>query len=83
MTRAPFQKNTGRRQEYQNGYRAAVKDAITWLHVRATEMNDQKAIDVLNSAAFSMGVDGAEWSSEVPALDRLLLQGMIDKHGRG
>jgi hypothetical protein len=46
-----------RSPEYEQGNRAAIKWAITWLHERANEMNDPHARLVLNSAAFNMGVD--------------------------
>jgi hypothetical protein len=48
-----------RSQEYTQGYRAAVKDAVTWLHQRSAQMNDPQAKRVLDSAAFGMGVAGA------------------------
>jgi NAD(P)H-dependent FMN reductase len=48
-----------RSPQYTQGYRAATKDAIDWLHRRAAEMNDPKARDVLNSAAFSYGQERA------------------------
>lgn len=34
-----------------------IRDCITWLHVRAAEMNDPHAKGVLNSAAFDLGRD--------------------------
>lgn len=36
-------------------YRAAVKDAVTFLHDEAKRMNDPAAVTVLNNAAFHMG----------------------------
>lgn len=36
-----------------------IRFAIAWLHERAREMNDPKAKQVLNSAAFSLGVEHA------------------------
>ena len=44
-----------RSPQFIDGYRAATKDAIQWLHDRAAEMNDPKARDVLHSAAFNLG----------------------------
>lgn len=42
------------RQRFKSGVRAA----ISWLHRRAAyEMNDPHAKAILNSAAFSLGVD--------------------------
>jgi hypothetical protein len=37
------------------GKRDGIRYAITWLHRRAEEMNDQHAKAVLNSAAFYLG----------------------------
>jgi hypothetical protein len=44
-----------RSQQYTEGYRAAIKDAVTWLHGRADKMNDPHAKQVLNSAAWNLG----------------------------
>ncbi len=44
-----------RSEEYKQGYRAATKDAVTWLHERAKLMRDAHAIDVLNTTAFHYG----------------------------
>jgi hypothetical protein len=57
--REPTEKNHSRSEPYRQGYRAARKDAIEWLHSRARSMNDPHARDVLNSAAFNMGVEFA------------------------
>lgn len=38
----------------RHGQRAGIRWCITWLHKRADEMNDPKARDVLNSAAFNL-----------------------------
>jgi hypothetical protein len=46
-----------RSPEYTQGKRAGIKWAITWLHERANEMNDEHAKAILNTAAFNMGVD--------------------------
>lgn len=43
--------------EYERGCRDGVRWAITWLHERASKMNDPHARAVLNSAAFNMGID--------------------------
>lgn len=48
----------GRSSQYKQGHRAATKEAVAWLHERAREMNDPHAQQVLNSAAFSLGVEG-------------------------
>lgn len=44
-----------RRRDYLYGYRAAWKDAVTYLHDRAEEMDDPRAVAILNHAAFDMG----------------------------
>lgn len=44
-------------QDYKRGHRDGIRFAITWLHKRAKEMNDPHAQQVLNAAAFSLGVD--------------------------
>jgi len=40
---------------YQRGHRDGLRFAVTWLHKRAEEMNDPKAISILNSAATNLG----------------------------
>lgn len=42
---------------YDRAYHDGVRACITWLHARAQQMNDPHAKAVLNSAAFSLGVD--------------------------
>ena len=44
-----------RSQEYWQGYRAAWKDAVTWLDHRAHSMADHRAKTILHSAYFDMG----------------------------
>lgn len=44
-----------RSEQFTQGRRNGVKWAIEWLHKRATEMNDDHAKAVLNSAATNMG----------------------------
>lgn len=44
-----------RSPQYTQGYRAATKHAVEWLHQRAREMNDGHAKRILDSAAFSFG----------------------------
>ena len=46
---------SGRSSEFRDGHRMALKAAITWLHAEAASMNDPKARDILNSAAFNLG----------------------------
>ena len=36
-------------------YTPGIRLAVTWLHKRANEMNDPKAKQILDSAAFSLG----------------------------
>lgn len=43
-----------------NGFRDGVRYAVTWLHERANEMNDEWAKAVLNTAAFHLGVEGKQ-----------------------
>ena len=45
-----------RSPQYLQGYRAATRAAIDWLHLRASEMNDGHARNLLHSAAFGLGV---------------------------
>lgn len=40
---------------FREGYRCCTRDAVTWLHNRATEMNDPQARAVLNVAANTLG----------------------------
>jgi hypothetical protein len=42
---------------YKRGARDGKRWAIRWLHERAKEMNDPHATQVLNAAAFNMGID--------------------------
>lgn len=42
---------------FKRGRRAGIRASIRWLHVRADSMADPHAQAVLNSAAFSLGVD--------------------------
>ena len=44
-----------RSEQYNEGRRNGVKWAVTWLHQRALEMNDQHARQILNLAATDMG----------------------------
>ena len=48
-----------RSEQHMQGYSAAWKDAIEWLHRRAEAMNDPHAKVVLNAAAFSLGAGRA------------------------
>ncbi|MCB5199006.1 hypothetical protein LGQ03_07120 [Loktanella sp. TSTF-M6] len=45
----------GRSRQYEDGRRRGLKEAITFLHARAIEMNDPRATDILNSAADALG----------------------------
>ena len=44
-----------RSDQWEDGRRNGIKWAVTYLHSRAKEMNDTKAMIVLDSAAFNMG----------------------------
>jgi hypothetical protein len=46
-----------RSPQFTDGRRNGIKACIEWLHAEAARMNDPKARDVLNSAAFSLGVE--------------------------
>lgn len=52
------------------GYRWASKDAVTWLHDRADQMNDPMARAVLNAAADHLGaqlkVNAVKMGAEPP-----------------
>lgn len=52
--------------EYQRGYRDGLREAITWLHARAEEMNDPHAKAILNTAAFHLGVETAKKRRQRP-----------------
>lgn len=41
-----------------------IRYAITWLHKRANEMNDPKAKQILDSAAFNLGVEHSHKRAE-------------------
>jgi hypothetical protein len=41
-----------RSQQYMDGQRTALRWVVTWLHRRADSMDDQRARQILNSAAF-------------------------------
>lgn len=58
-----------RSPEYTQAYRAAIKDAVTFLHDEAKRMNDPKAKGILNDAAFHMGVHFSKQSKQ-PALEK-------------
>ncbi|TNC14861.1 translation initiation factor IF-1 [Methylobacterium terricola] len=46
--------------DYGRGYRDGLRADVTWLADRARSMNDPHAQAVLNSAAFSLGVDASQ-----------------------
>lgn len=46
--------------EYDRGFKAGIRVAVTWLHNRAGEMNDWRARDVLNAAGFNLGTAYSE-----------------------
>ncbi len=55
-----------RSPEYLNGRREGVKWAIAWLHQRASQMNDENAKAVLNTAAFNMGNSAKQQNIDTP-----------------
>ncbi|MEK7265406.1 MAG: hypothetical protein AAB227_04820 [Pseudomonadota bacterium] len=44
--------------EYDRGFKDGLRWAITFVHNQASEMNDIRARDILNTAAFHLGVEG-------------------------
>jgi len=46
-----------RSADYTAGHRRAGRACIAWLHRRAEQMDDPKAVEILNSAAFALGDD--------------------------
>ncbi|MGB3502893.1 MAG: hypothetical protein WBA44_14820 [Mesorhizobium sp.] len=52
----PSKLKTIRSYDWEAGRRNGIKWAITWLHAEARRMNDPHARQVLNNAAFGMGV---------------------------
>lgn len=50
--------------EYDRGFRDGLRWAITWLHNSASEMRDNRAQDILNTAAFRLGVEGGKARTE-------------------
>lgn len=46
--------------DYDRGYRDGLRAAVTWLAERANTMNDPQAKIVLDSAAFSLGVEAKQ-----------------------
>jgi hypothetical protein len=52
------------------GARWGLRQATAWLHALAAEMKDRKARDILNSAAFGMGMWKGDQIAEVPRSDR-------------
>lgn len=45
---------------------AGVRRAITWLHEEAKTMNDPHAVQILNNAAFHLGVQLSKWRGAEP-----------------
>ncbi|MCU0883998.1 MAG: hypothetical protein MUC44_03470 [Beijerinckiaceae bacterium] len=50
-----------RSEQYTQGYRAAIKDAVTLLHRLAASKGDEKAVAILNVAAFDLGHQAKRW----------------------
>jgi hypothetical protein len=62
---------SARSEAYAKGRIQGIRDAITWLHARADEMNDAHAKGVLNGAAFNLGMAKVEAMSSKPQLEGL------------
>lgn len=59
--------------DHATSFHRGVRACIHWLHERAQSMNDPHAQQVLNSAAFSLGVDKPGTRSDPPHPDTLIL----------
>jgi len=46
-----------RTYDYKCGHRRAMRACIAWLYRRSDQMSDPHAKQILNSAAFSLGVE--------------------------
>lgn len=54
-------------QERDRAYfRAGLREAVAWLHEQADEMGDPKAREILNTAAFCLGVAKADLKPKEP-----------------
>lgn len=62
--RALIPATPAKERQMQDREVAGVRRAIAWLHKRAKDMNDPHATIVLNSAAFSLGVQLRRWRGE-------------------
>ena len=60
--------------EYDRGFKDGLRWAITWLHNNAAEMNDHRARDILNTAAFHLGVEGGKTRDGVSPAQSVKLQ---------
>ena len=49
-----------KKTEYDRGFNDGLRWAVTWLHNNAAEMNDPRARNLLNNAAFGLGVVGGK-----------------------
>jgi hypothetical protein len=60
--------------EYNRGWIDGVRFAITFIHRRALEMNDQSAKAALNTTAFHLGLDAKEHklSAKIDSLESAL-----------
>ena len=58
--KTPFAIGADRSPDFQAGHRLALRRAVAWLHDEAANMNDPKARDILNTAAFGLGVAAAQ-----------------------
>ncbi len=46
----------GRSEEFRAGHRRAIRAAVSWLHAEALQMNDSRARQFFDSAAFGLGL---------------------------
>lgn len=76
--------------EFSMGYRSAWRDATAFLHRKAVEMTDPHATQVLNAAAFDLGMikmkgplsDPPDWVDQVVKKLREDLTEISDNGGR-
>lgn len=68
--------------EYERGYADAMREAVTWLHDLAKEMNDPHAVDLFNCAAFWLGGDHSRNRKERRAkIDVEIMASLNQAHG--
>ena len=70
--------------EYERGYTDAMRQATTWLHDLAREMNDPHAIGLFNCAAFWLGGDESRNRKARRAnISSAMIADLVVSHGQG